>query len=130
MVKKYVRIQGREISYRTGKPKGIFAMCWRMLYDGVFSTEDAQKFKTVEIWFKENLPEPNLYENDNPLGVITYFKMESTKDMLENLNPLCDLLDQYNHAYDIVYTDYVGSILYEDEYQVAVIDRKEKQNED
>lgn len=31
-------------------------------------------------------------------------------------------LDKYKVSYDIVYTDYVGKVIYEDEYQVAVID--------
>ena len=30
------------------------------------------------------------------------------------------ILDKYNHPYDIVYTNFVGTILYEDEWQVAV----------
>ena len=37
----YVRIQGRELSYITKFPKGVFGMCWRMIYDGVMSEEDA-----------------------------------------------------------------------------------------
>lgn len=125
LYKKYVRIQGREISYRTGKPKGIFAMCWRMIYDGIFSKEDAEIFKKIDNWFNDNLPEPELYNNDNPKGVITYFKTVTAEDMLDMLKPVCELLDKYNHAYDLVYTDYVGKILYDDEYQVAVIDGEE-----
>ena len=31
MIFKYMRIQGRELSYITQYPKGIFAMCWRMV---------------------------------------------------------------------------------------------------
>jgi len=30
------------------------------------------------------------------------------------------MLDKYHHPYDVVYTNYVGKIVYEDEYQVAV----------
>jgi|GEM_PF-4110426 hypothetical protein len=60
--KRYVRIQGRELSYRTGKPKGIFAMAWRMIYDGVFSEQEAEEFKRIDQWFKENLPEPDEYK--------------------------------------------------------------------
>lgn len=49
--------------------------------------------------------------------------------MLEKLQTACKLLDKYNHAYDIVYTDYVGKILYEDDYQVAVICEEEIDDE-
>ena len=30
------------------------------------------------------------------------------------------LLDKYNHPYDIVYTNFVENIIYEDEYQIAI----------
>lgn len=69
---KYMRIQGREESWITKYPKGIFGMCWRMTMDGVMSKEDEE------------------------------------------------LLDKYNHPYDVVYTNFVGAIVYEDEWQVVV----------
>jgi len=48
---KYMRIQGRELSYVTQYPKGIFGMCWRMIYDGVMNEEDAEVFRDVDRWF-------------------------------------------------------------------------------
>lgn len=44
---KYIRIQGRELSYVTKAPKGIFAMCWRMIYDDIMCVKDAENFKTI-----------------------------------------------------------------------------------
>jgi hypothetical protein len=122
LTKKYVRIQGRELSYVTGRPKGIFAMNWRMIYDGVYNDEEARLFKSIDDWFNENLIEPEQCKNGNPMKVITYFKTETAGHMLDKLLPVCALLDKYTHPYDIVYTDYVGKILYEDEYQVAVVE--------
>ena len=116
---KYVRIQGRELSYRTKHPKGIFAMCWRMIYDGVMSKEDAVAFEAIDNWFKENLQEPPACKNGDQ-AVITYFKVATTGHMLEKLKPAMRLLDKCNHPYDVVYTNFVGEIVYEDEYQVAV----------
>lgn len=115
----YVRIQGRELSYITKAPKGIFGMCWRMIYDGIMSEEDAAIFKETERWFVENLPEPPMCTTGDQ-KVICYFKTQATAHMLERLQPALDLLDKYRHPYDVVYTNYVGEIVYEDEYQVAV----------
>ncbi len=42
--------------------------------------------------------------------------------MLKRLSPLVDILSKYGVPHDMVYTDYVGNIVYEDEYQVAVTD--------
>lgn len=40
--------------------------------------------------------------------------------MLEKIEPAMELLDKYDHPFDVVYTNYVGEIVYEDEWQVAV----------
>ena len=116
---KYIRIQGRELSYVTKAPKGIFAMCWRMIYDGVMEEKDAASFKAINQWFEENLPNPEVCTTGDQ-AVITYFKAEHAQEMLRQIEPAMDLLDKYQHPYDLVYTNYVGEIVYEDKWQVAV----------
>lgn len=121
---KYVRIQGREIAYRTKKPVGIFILNWRRIRDNIYSPQDVELYNKTHKWFLDNLPQPPFYgeDNNNPQGAITWFKTENCKEMLEKIQPPIDLLDKYEIPYDIVYTDYVGKIIYEDEYQVGVID--------
>lgn len=119
MTFKYMRIQGRELSYVTKQPKGIFAMCWRMIYDGIMTGPDAKIFENVNEWFEQNLPNPEVCRSGDQ-AVITYFKTESTKAMIEQLEPALELLEKYNHPYDVVYTNFVANIVYEDEYQIAV----------
>ena len=116
---KYVRIQGRELSYVTQYPKGIFGMCWRMIYDGVMSEEDAKQFEAIDGWFLKHLPEPPMCKSGDR-KVITFFKVADSKEMMEHIEPAMALLDKYNHPYDVVYTNFVGNIVYEDEFQVAV----------
>lgn len=115
---KYMRIQGREQSWITKYPKGVFAMCWRMIMDGIMGKEDEATFRELEEWFRENLPEPEPCKNGEK--VITFFKVESTEEMQEKIRPAMEILDKYNHPYDVVYTNFVGTIVYEDEWQVAV----------
>ena len=73
---KYVRIQGREISYRTQKPVGIFILNWRRIRDNVYSSDDVELYNQTHQWFLDNLPQPPFYgeDNDNPQGAITWFK--------------------------------------------------------
>ncbi len=115
---KYMRIQGREESWITKYPKGIFGMCWRMIRDGIMSEEDERSFRETDEWFKEKLPEPEACKNGEK--VITFFKTETTDEMQEKIAAAVRLLDKYDHPYDIVYTNHVGTIVYEDEWQVAV----------
>ncbi|MBO5541913.1 MAG: hypothetical protein J5936_00585, partial [Acholeplasmatales bacterium] len=56
--KKYMRIQGEELAYKTKKPVGVFVLTWRRVRDGIYSEEDKKTYLEVDKWFKENLPEP------------------------------------------------------------------------
>lgn len=120
----YMRIQGREIAYRTKKPVGIFILNWRRVRDKIYSEEDTKIYWETKRWFIDNLPEPPFYgeDNDNPQGAITWFKTENCNDMLKHIQPFIDLLNKYDIPYDIVYTNYVGKIVYEDERQIGAID--------
>lgn len=115
---RYMRIQGREDSWITGYPKGVFSICWRMIQDGIMQPEDEKSFREIDDWFKENLPEPEPCKNNEK--VITFFKTGTTGEMQEKIAPAVRILDKYSHPYDIVYTNAVGTIVYEDEWQIAV----------
>ena len=75
---KYLRIQGREIAYRTQKPVGIFVLNYRRVRDGVYTEEDQALYWKTRQWFVEHLPELPFYgaDNDNPDGAVTWFKTE------------------------------------------------------
>ena len=115
---RYMRIQGREDSYVTRYPKGVFSLCWNLIRDKILTAEEEKLFVSIDGWFKDNLPEPEPCKNHEK--VITFFKCDTTAHMLEKLQPAVDLLDKYGKPYDAVYTNFVGSIVYEDEWQVAV----------
>ncbi len=120
---KYLRIQGREIAYRTQKPVGIFVLNWRRVRNGMYSQEDQALYWETWQWFVENLPEPPFYgaDNDNPDGAVTWFKTECCDLMLEHIRPLIDLLDRYEVPYDIVLTNHPGKIVYEDDWQIGTV---------
>lgn len=80
---------------------------------------DAELFKKINAWFEENLLIPDVCQTGKEM-VVTYFKVVTTAHMLKKLTPVMELLDKYNHPYDVVYTNFVGDIVYEDAYQVAV----------
>jgi len=118
---KYVRIQGRETAYRTGMPVGIFAAVHRLQQAGLLTDEEKAVYHEIDqVWFEENLPNPPFYDDDKPGKPITWFKTATTEFMVEKLQPLMDMLEKYSKPYDIVYTNFPGRIVYEDEWQVAV----------
>ena len=117
-----MRIQGHEYSFQTRKPAGLFSLCHRRAGSGVFSKEDIKLFNETDKWFKDNLTEPQFYKEGNSVRGITWFKTEAYDAFREKTELLTGLLDKYKVPYDIVYTDYVGDIIYEDEYQVGAAD--------
>ena len=114
----YMRIQGRDNSYVTGYPKGIFALCWNLVNAKVMTAEEEALFISINEWFKAELPEPEPCKQHEP--VITFFKCGSTELMRQKLEPAIALLDKYRVPYDVVYTNFVGTVIYEDAWQVAV----------
>lgn len=115
---KYMRIQGRENSYITKYPKGVFSLCWNLIRDEQLTNEEKELFISIDDWFKDNLPEPEPCKNHEK--VITFFKCESTFEMVEKLKPAIALLDRHQKPYDVVYTNFVGTVVYEDDWQIAV----------
>ncbi len=115
---KYVRIQGREKAINTNWGKGIFSMCMQMIQDEVMDEEDRDLFLEIDKWFSEILPYPPQCKNQEK--VICYFKTENTEEMMKLINPAMWLLERYNHPYYVVYTNFPGEIVYEDEFQVVV----------
>lgn len=115
---KYMRIQGRENSPITKHPKGIFGIFEQMIQDKKINKKDQKIFKETDDWFKEHLPEPEQCINGEK--VITFFKTKNTDEMQDMIAPALQLLDKYMCPYDVVYTNFVGTIVYEDDWQVAV----------
>ena len=115
---KYCRIQGKELAANTRIGKGIFSMLHQMVTDGIMAEEDVGLFLEIESWFAETLPFPPQCKRQEK--VICYFKTENSEMMLKMINPLLWLLERYNHPYYVVYTNFPGEIVYEDEFQVAV----------
>ena len=115
---KYMRIQGRELAANTKYAKGIFSMCWQLIQDDVMDEEDADLFREIDDWLSEILPYPPPCMNHEK--VVCFFKTENTDEMIKLINPALWLLEKYEHPYYVVYTNFPGEVVYEDEFQVAV----------
>lgn len=115
---KYVRIQGKELAENTLYAKGVFSMFMQMISDGVMEEEDKDLYMEIDDWFTKNLPYPPQCRNQEK--VVCFFKTENTEMMMKMITPALWLLDKYHHPFYVVYTNYPGEIVYEDDFQVAV----------
>ena len=115
---KYVRIQGREIAEFTNYANGVFGIFRDFEKKHVMTEEDLQLYREVVSYFTDNLPWPAVCNEHQ--RVICFFKTENADEMMRFMKPLLWLLERYNHPYDIIYTNFPGNIIYEDDYQIVV----------
>ena len=115
---KYCRIQGKELAANTKTGKGIFSMLNQMVTDGTMEEEDVGLFREIDSWFADELPWPPQCQRQEK--VVCYFKTENTQMMMKMINPLFWLLERYKHPYYVIYTNFPGEIVYEDDFQIVV----------
>ena len=115
---KYCRIQGKKLAANTKTGKGIFSLLNQMVTDNVMDEEDVGLFREIDSWFAEELPWPLQCKRQEK--VICYFKVDNSEMMMKMINPLLWLLERYEQPYYVVYTNFPGEIVYEDEYQIVV----------
>jgi hypothetical protein len=107
---------------KTGKPVGIFGACHHLKRAGRLTPEEAKLFEETDTWYIEALPEPPFYKDGNPQKAIVWFKdTDEVREVVKRLNPLVDLLNKYGVKNMVSRTTAPGEIIYEDQYQVAVI---------
>ena len=105
-------------SANSSKGQRPVSMLNQLVTNGVMEEEDVGLFKEIDSWFAEELPFPPQCKRQEK--VICYFKVENTEMMMKMIQPLLWLLERYNHAYYVVYTNFPGEIVYEDDYQIVV----------
>ena len=115
---KYCRIQGKKLAANTKTGKGVFSLLNQMVTDNVMGEEDVGLFREIDSWFAEELPWPPQCKRQEK--VICYFKVDNSEMMMKMINPLLWLLERYEQPYYVVYTNFPGEIVYEDEYQIVV----------
>ena len=118
----YIRYQGTRNSGKTGKPGGIFAVAWHIKQKGCLAPREIEEIQQIENWFEDNLPNPPFYEKANPRKAVTWFKRETTSEMLEKIERIKSIIERNGGKIEVEHSETVpGKIIYEDEYQIATI---------
>ncbi|CAH1206231.1 hypothetical protein PAECIP111893_02477 [Paenibacillus plantiphilus] len=119
----FVRFHGNYCSSFTKQPAGIFAVIYHLKRDGKLSDADSELYGNTLDWFEDNLPNPPLYdEQNNSIRAVTWFKDgERTEHMIERLKPFFEIAATYGvQIIKSVAEEPPGTIVYEDDYQIAV----------
>ncbi len=107
---------------KTGKPVGVFGACHHLKKAGCLTDEEQRLHQEIVAWYEENLPNPPFYKDGNPQKAVTWFKdTPQTRELARRLDALTALLDKYEVQWTLSHTTEPGTIIYEDDYQVAVV---------
>lgn len=117
------RYQRIHVSYngRLGVPVGVFVAVDHLRRAGRLSPDDEALWLTVDDWFIANLPEPPQYSDGNTAGVVTWFKPPLPASMQRRVDVATRLLSKYGVTWSVSESDDPGEIVYEDDFQVAVV---------
>lgn len=121
---KYFRIHTKDIAFATKLPRGLFVSVWKLVERGVMCESEVHEYWENRSWFEKNLPVPSFYEKGNPEKAITWFKENSSGfGMLEKMEFYKRMAEKYGIEIFLTKSEVVpGKLIYEDEYQIAVVD--------
>ena len=120
----YIRFVVYEKDDKSGKEKGLFSAMSDLLFKDSLYQYERDLEQELYAWFKKNLKVPrvlsagsNHYKNVNALS---WFK-SSTTEHIDKFLQYASILESHDiHVVRLV-TDKPGTILYEDQFQVAAV---------
>lgn len=93
-----------------------------MKQNGHLDPSEIEEIRQIENWFEDNLPDPPFYEKANCRKAITWFKRETTSEMIEKIERIKTIIERNGWQIEVEYRESApGKVIYEDEYQIASI---------
>lgn len=124
---RYFRVHTADIAYLTGQPRGIFTAIWKLVEEKIMSEEETKKYWENRKYFEDVLPVPPFYEGGNTQGAVTWFKDTPEGNRIwEEMTFYRQMAAKYGlKLYISERTELPGEVIYEDAFQVAVINTAE-----
>lgn len=122
----YFRIHTSDIAYKTKQPVGLFVAVWRLVEKKILTAEEEKEYWKNREYFEKILPVPPYYEQGNPDRAVTWFKDTADgKRVYNEMTFYRDMAKKYGlKLYMSECDEAPGEIIYEDDFQIAVIDPK------
>ena len=122
----YYRVHTADMAWLTKKPRGIFTAVGKLVDAKLLTEEEEKEYWKNREYFERVLPVPPFYEQGNPEGAVTWFKdNEKGNEIYQQMTFYRDMCEKYGVKLYTTRSEKVpGRIIYEDEYQIAVVDPK------
>jgi len=121
--KGYFRIHTRDCAYMTQRPRGLFTAIGKLVDSHMLTEEEVKRYWENRHWFEAHLPVPPFYGDGNSVKAITWYKQNAQGlAMFHRMDFYLAMAEKYELPLFITQTDRSpGPIVYEDEYQIGVI---------
>ncbi len=126
----YFRVHTSDIAWLTKKPRGIFTTVGKLVEAKILTEEETAEYWKQRAYFEKVLPVPPFYEQGNPDHAVTWFKdTPQGQDIWGQLTFYREMCSKYGiKLYKTECTTLPGLVIYEDEFQIAVINEPEDLN--
>ncbi len=120
----YVRFVVSQIDAESGQPLGVFQAIHGLCYHGRLSSREQQQDEEIGRWFDKHLEKPTrftaakapYYRKKN--RAISWFK-DSAREHIKRIRELVVILERHGYVVEMLTTDRVGYVVYEDEFQIV-----------
>ena len=123
----YFRVHTSDIAWLTKKPRGIFTTVGKLVEAKTMTEEETAEYWKQRAYFEKVLPVPPFYEKGNPDHAVTWFKdTPQGQDIWNQLSFYRQMCSKYGiKLYKTECSTLPGQVIYEDEFQIAVINEPE-----
>ena len=122
----YFRIHTSDIAWLTKQPRGIFTTVGKLVDAKILTEEETAEYWKQREYFEKVLPGPPFYEQGNPDHAVTWFKDTSQgQDIWKQLTFYRQMCSKSGITlYKSETEEIPGEVIYEDDFQIAVINPK------
>ena len=120
---KFFRVHTSDIAWITQKPRGIFTTVGKLVEAKTMTEEEIAEYWKQREYFEKVLTVPPFYGKGNPDHAVTWFKdTHQGQDIWNQLTFYREMCSKYGiKLYKTECTTLPGQIIYEDDFQIAVI---------
>lgn len=125
---KYFRVHTKDIAYITQQPRGIFTAIGKMVDLKILTIEEEKEYWKNREYFEEVLPVPPFYDQGNPDKATTWFKdNEKGNGIYRQMDFYRNMAAKYGlELYRSECEQLPGDVIYEDDFQVAIINTRQE----
>ncbi|MGH9714077.1 MAG: hypothetical protein ACRD5M_12340 [Candidatus Acidiferrales bacterium] len=120
----YIRFVVADIHHNSQKELGIFHAVGNLRRNGKLYTYEEEQHDLIRQWFNEHLEKPTRFTAAKPpyyrkqSMAISWFK-DSAGEHLANTRALVAILENHGVSVEMLKTERVGYVVYEDEFQIV-----------